>query len=90
MPAGAGVLYDRTSRSGLSLLSPQTTMSPWLPLHGWKTISFGRDGLVMSIARHPSYVPWKAMSPQKARSELKTPAAGFGLGEKPSGVRLSV
>ena len=44
----------------------------------------------MSTIRNPSYVPWNAQSPQKARSELKTPAAGFGLGAKPSGVRLSV
>ena len=33
-PAGAGVLYERTSRSGLSLFLPQMTMSPWFPLQG--------------------------------------------------------
>jgi hypothetical protein len=59
-PAGAGVLYERTSRSGLSLFFPQMTMSPWFPLQGWKSTSFGRDGNLMSMIRNPSYVPWNA------------------------------
>ena len=48
----------------------------------------------MSINRKPSYVPWTAIFPQKARSELIRPEAGPGnttwRGEKPIACRLSV
>ena len=79
---GAGVpeVHDRKMRS------PQMMTSPWLPtvfvlLAHWVQlmISTGLSGSSTLIRRKPAYVPWTAVSPQKARSELKTPEPGTVL-----------
>jgi hypothetical protein len=77
-PGGAGVpeFHDRKTRL------PQTMTSPWFPVDVPPTQSspvddLGRvSGFEMSISLNPSYVPWTAVSPQNARSELRTPAPG--------------
>ena len=74
--------------------------SPWLPtvfvglVHSVQlTISFGFAGAETSTSRKPEYVPWTAVLPQNARSELKTPvpgpllSSGTSFGENPSGCR---
>jgi hypothetical protein len=77
--------------------------SPWLPTvfvrlaqSSQLMISFGFAGAEMSMRRKPAYVPWTAVLPQKARSELKLPApgtvlsSGISRGENPSGCMFFV
>src|ERR687891_1455576 len=85
------------------MMSPQAMTSPWLPTvfvglaHSVQlTISDGFSGSDTSTRRKPAYVPWTAVRPQKARSELKTPLPGTVLSvgttraEYPSGCMFFV
>ena len=53
---------------------------------------FGRDALRTLWMTKPSYVPWKAQSPWKARPELTTfapgPSSGTGFSEIPCALRF--
>src|SRR5919106_1615133 len=49
--------------------SPQTEMSPWLPLHGKKVTCVGLAGFEMSMIRNPLKAPAKAKSSWNARSD---------------------
>jgi hypothetical protein len=64
---------------------PQTTTSPWLPKHSWKTSSRGLDGRGDVQDPEAVVVPWKARSRQKARSLLAVKGSiVLPLGEKPT------
>ncbi len=102
--AGVGEFHERKMSDGRSRpRRPQAMTSPWLPTvlvglaqSSQSTISLGLSGSSMSIIRNPPYVPWIAVSPQNARSELKFPCLGLKLSsgifraEYPIGSMLSV
>src|ERR687896_45076 len=102
--AGVGEFHERKISDGRSApRRPQAITSPWLPTvfvglaqSSQLMISSGSSGSSMSIMRKPEYVPWIAVSPQNARSELNTPCLGLKLSsgtfraEYPIGSMLSV